>query len=103
MTTIVVLVELKEGVGPEDYERWVLEEYAPAARRLPSVSDWRNHRVTGGLLGSDAAPPYRYVVTLEVEDPRGLGRDMSGGKMQRLLGELHEYAEVTQLVADRFA
>ena len=102
MTTMVVLVQLKEGVEPEDYERWVLERYAPEVRGLPSVSDWRNHRVTG-LLGSDAAPPYRYVVTLEVEDLGGLGRDMSGEEMQRLLGELHEYADATQLLSERFA
>lgn len=102
MATMVVLVRLKEGVSPEEYERWVREDYAPAARGLPSVSDWRNHRVTG-LLGSDAAPPYRYIVTLEVEDPEGLGRDMSSEEMTRLLGELHGYAEVTQLVSERFA
>ena len=102
MPTMVVLVELIEGVEPKDYERWVLESYAPAVRGLPSVSDWRNHRVTG-LLGSDAAPPYRYVVTLEVEDPESLGRDMSGEEMRRLLGELHEYAGVTQLMTEKFA
>ena len=102
MTTMVVLVTLKEGVSPEDYERWVLEDYAPVARGLPSISDWRNHRVTGSL-GSGAAPPYRYVVTLEVEDPEGLGRDMSGEEMRRLLGELHDYADATQLIAERFA
>ena len=97
-----MLVELKEGVGPEDYERWVLEDYAPAARELPSVSDWRNHRVTG-LLGADDATPVRYVVTLEVGGLESLGRDMSGAEMRRLLGELHEYADVTQLMAERFA
>ena len=102
MPTMIVLVELKENVEPADYERWVLESYAPAVRELPSVSDWRNHRVTG-LLGSDAEPPYGYVVTLEVEDLEGLGRDMSGGEMRRLLSELHEYAEVTQLMSERFA
>jgi hypothetical protein len=30
--TMVVLVDLKPGVSPEDYERWVIESYAPAAR-----------------------------------------------------------------------
>ena len=76
MPTMIVLVDLKEGVAPEAYERWVLESYAPAVRELPSVSDWRNHRVTG-LLVSDAEPPYRYVVTLELDrDPpqEGSGR-----------------------------
>jgi hypothetical protein len=98
--TMIVLVNLKEGVDPEDYERWVVESYAPAASGLPSVEDWRNYRVAG-LLGSDAAPPYRYVVTLEVRGLEQLGRDMSGEEMQRLLSELHGFAEVTQLMTER--
>ena len=102
MTTMIVLVNLKEGVSPEDYERWVRDSYAPVARNLPSISDWRNHRVDV-LLGSDATPPYRYVVTLEVEDMEKLGRDMAGEEMQRLLVELGHFAEVTQLVGKRFA
>ena len=102
MQTMIVLVNLKEGVSPEDYERWVSRSYAPAARELTSVSDWRNHRV-GGLLGSDAEPPYRYVVTTEFSDLGQLADDVGGEEMQALLAELHEYAEVTQLVSERFA
>ena len=102
MPTMIVLVNLKEGVSPEDYERWVARSYAPAARELPSVGDWRNHRVSG-LLGSDADPPYRYVVTTEFSDLEQLGEDVGGEEMRRLLSELREYADVTQLVAERFA
>ena len=102
MTTMIVLVSLRESVNPEDYERWILESYAPVVRELPSVQDWRDYRVNG-LLGSDAAPPYRYVVTLEVGDLDQLGRDMAGEEMQGLLSELHRFAEVTQLMSERFA
>ena len=102
MATMIVLVNLKEGVSPEDYERWILESYAPAVKSLPSVEDWRDYRVNG-LLGSDAAPPYRYVVTLEVSDPGLLGEDVRGEEMQRLISELHELAEITQIMAERFA
>lgn len=101
MPTMIVLVNLKEGVSPENYERWILESYAPAVRKLPSVEDWRNHRV-GGLLGTDAPPPYRYVVTLGVNDLEQLGRDMADEEMGRLLSELHGFAETTPLMADRF-
>jgi hypothetical protein len=100
--SMIVLVDLKEGVDPEDYERWVLESYAPAVRELPSVEDWRDYRATG-LLGSDAAPPYRYVVTLNIRDLDQLGRDVTNEGMQRLLSELHDLAEVTQIMAERFA
>jgi hypothetical protein len=102
MPAMIVLINLKDGVSPEDYERWVLESYAPAVKSLPSVEDWRDYRASG-LLGSDAAPPYRYVVTLEVGDVEQLGRDMQGEEMQRLFSELHELAEVTQIMAERFA
>ena len=102
MPTMIVLVNLKEGVSPEDYERWILESYAPAVRSLPSVEGWRDYRVSG-LLGSDAAPPYRYVVTLEVNDMEQLGQDMASEEMQRLFSELHDLADITQMMAERFA
>ena len=101
MQTMIVLVNLKEGVSREDYERWILDSYAPAVKGLPSVEDWRDYRASG-LLGSDATPPYRYVVALEINDMEQLGRDMEGEEMQRLLSELHELAEVTQIMAERF-
>ena len=102
MPTMIVLANLKDGVDFEDYERWILESYAPAVRDLPSVEDWRDYRVSG-LLGSDAAPPYQYVVTLKVNDMEQLGHDMAGEEMQRLFLELRDLAEVTQIMAQRFA
>jgi hypothetical protein len=102
MSTMIVLVNLKEGVSPEEYERWILESYAPAAKALPSVEDWRDYRVNG-LLDLSAGAPYQYVVTLEIKDPEQLRRDMASEKMQRLFSELHEPAETTQLMSNRFA
>jgi DNA-binding Lrp family transcriptional regulator len=99
---MIVLVNLKDGVDPEDYERWILDSYAPAVRDLPSVEDWRDYRVSG-LLGSGAAPPYQYVVTLDVNDMEQIGRDMAGEEMQRLFSELHDLADITQIMAERFA
>jgi hypothetical protein len=46
---------VKEGVSPEEYGRWIVESYAPAAKALPSVEDWRDSRV-GGPLGSRTHP-----------------------------------------------
>jgi hypothetical protein len=101
MPTMVVLVNLKEGVSPEDYERWILESYAPAAKALPSVQDWRDYRVSR-LLGWDAAPPYQYVVTVEINDLEQLQRDMASEDMQGFLPELHRFACITQLMTERF-
>ncbi len=98
---MVVLVNLKEGVSPEDYERPTRESYAPAVKALPSVRDWRAYRVSGPLA-SDDVPPYRYVVTVDIDDLTQLGRDMAGEEMRGLLSELHRSAGVVQLMSERF-
>lgn len=50
MTTMVVLVNLKEGVSPEDDERPTRESYAPAVKAFPRFE-------TGGLTGWTACSP----------------------------------------------
>ena len=93
---------VKEGVSPEEYERWIVESYAPAAKALPSVEDWRDYRVAG-LLGSVAHPPYQYVVTLEIKDPKQLRQNIASQEMQRHFYQLYRSAQITQLISDRFA
>ena len=95
MPTMIILVDLKDGVKPEDYERWISESYRPTVMSLPSVDDWRGYRVGGD-------PPFRYVVTVEVNDAEQLVKDAGTEEMQRLLSELGGYAEVTQMMAERF-
>ena len=65
------------------------------------MRDWRNYRV-GGLLASDGASAYQYVVTLDINDLEQLGRDMAREEMQSLMSKLHRFAEVTQLMSERF-
>ena len=98
---MIVLVNLKEGVVPEAYERWLDERYVPAVLGLPSVDEWRGHRV-GGLAGTAGDPPYQYIVAVEINDPGQLGKDMESEQVQTLLGELGRYAEVTQIMTERF-
>jgi hypothetical protein len=98
---MIVLVDLKEGVNPEEYESWLQERYVPAILDLASVDEWRGYRV-GGLPESDGDPPYQYVVTVGINDLEQLGKDMESERVQRLLGELGRYAEVTQLMTERF-
>ena len=101
MPTMIVLVNLKAGVAPEEYERWLEERYVPAILELPSVDEWRGHRV-GGLVEAEGKPPYDYVVTVEINGLEQLGKDMESEKVQTLLRELGRYAEVTQLMTERF-
>ena len=98
---MIVLVNLQDGVAPEEYERWLAERYVPAILELPSVDEWRGYRV-GGLAGTGREPPYRYVVVVEINDMEQLGKDMEGEQVQALLGDLGRYAEVTQLMTERF-
>jgi hypothetical protein len=99
--TMIVLVNLREGVAPGEYERWLDERYVPAVLGLPSVDEWRGHRV-GGLAEAGGEPPYEYVVTVEVNDLNQLGKDMESEQVQTLLAELGRYAEVTQLMTERY-
>jgi hypothetical protein len=99
--TMIVLVNLKEDVAAEEYERWLAERYVPAVLGLPSVDEWRGYRVSG-LPESGGDPPYKYVVSVEIVDPEQLGRDINSEQMQRLLEELGQYADVTQLLTERF-
>ena len=101
MPTMIVLVDLKEDVAPEEYERWLQDRYVPAILGLASVDEWRGYRVSG-LPESGGDAPYRYVVSVEINDPGQLGKDMESEQVQRLLGELGQYADVTQLMTERF-
>jgi REDY-like protein HapK len=99
--TMIVLVNLKEDVAPEDYEHWLQDRYVPAILDLASVDEWRGYRV-GGLPESGGDAPYLYVVSVEITDLEQLSRDMESEQVQRLLSELSRYADVTQLMTERF-
>jgi hypothetical protein len=99
--TMIVLVNLKEDVAPEEYERWLQDRYVPAILDLASVDEWRGYRV-GGLPESGSDALYRYVVSVEINDLEQLGKDLESERVQRLLGELGRYADVTQLMTERF-
>jgi REDY-like protein HapK len=98
---MIVLVNLKEDVAPEDYEHWLQDRYVPAILDLASVDEWRGYRV-GGLPESGGDAPYLYVVSVEINDLEQLSRDMESEQVQRLLSELGRYADVTQLMTERF-
>ncbi len=96
---MIVLVNLKRGVSPEEYERWIEKRYLPAILDLPSVDEWRGYRVST----SGGGPPHDYAVSVEINDLEQLGRDMESEQVHRLLGELGRYAALTQLMTERFA
>ena len=103
MATIFGLFDLKDGVDPEEYERWARMRYGPVVRDMPSIDHWQALRASG-TFGANAAPPYRYFLVIEVNDLEGVGRDLTDDRMQTLLAELHEFADPpTLVVTERFA
>lgn len=91
-TTIVVLFNLKPGVNEADYEAWARSTDLPIVNGLKSVDGFRVFKATG-LLGGDAAPPYRYVEILTVNDMGRLGADIGTETMQRVAGEFRQFAD----------
>ena len=89
---IVVLFNLLPGIDPDVYERWARDTDIPGVRALGSVADFQVYRATG-LLGSDAAPPYRYVEIIDVPDMAGFGADLADEAVQRVAAEFQRFAD----------
>ena len=70
-------------------------EAPPFSRRLA--------RLQGSWSARVAHPPYQYVVTLEIKDPKQLQQNIASEEMQRHFYQLYQLTEITQLISDRFA
>ena len=99
----VVLTDIRMPPGDED-------EGIQAAERLRTT-----HPETAVVLLSQFSDPEyalalfeegsarrAYLLKERVNDLEQLGKDMEGEQVQALLGELGRYAEVTQLMTERF-
>lgn len=89
---IIVLFNLKPGVGASDFEDWAKARDLPVIGALPSVDEFQIYRTTG-LIGSDGAPPYGYVEVIDVPDMEGFDKDMATAAVQEVLGEFDGFAE----------
>lgn len=103
MATLIVLFNLKEGQSPEEYERWARDVDVPTVSDLDSVNSFRAYRAQG-LLGSDAASPYRYVEVIQVADMNALGKDIATEPMQKIAQAFQQMADnPTFIVCEQFA
>lgn len=99
--TMIVLLTLKDGVDPDEYERWARETDGPTVTGFPSVDDWRLYRAER-LIGSDAQPGFAYVEVVEVNDVDQLGRDVAGPQAQEMTRQLARFAHPpTFVLTDR--
>ena len=92
MTRIVVLFNLKADASVAEYEAWAKATDLPTVKALASVGDFTVHRTTG-LLGTDAAPPYRYVEIIDVDDMQTFGEEVGGDAMQKVAAEFQAFAD----------
>ena len=92
MANVIVLFNLKDGVGPSEYEDWAKASDLPTVRGLDSVADFSVHRASG-LLGSDEAPPYQYIEIIDVSDMARFGEEVASETVQKLASEFHGFAD----------
>lgn len=102
-TTLIVLFNLKKGVSEAEYEQFAREIDVPTVERLTSVNHFQVFR-SAGILGSEAAPPYRYVEVIEVNDLDGLFGELGSETMQRVAAQFQAFADnPIFMLSDKFA
>lgn len=89
---IIVLFNLKPGTDAAAYEEWARNRDLPNVRALTSIDDFEIFRTTG-LLGSDAAAPYRYIEIIDVNDMDDFGKQVGSETMQKVAGEFQAFAD----------
>ena len=75
MPTMILRVNLKKGVSPEEYEPLDPRALRPGGEDPPFSR--RLARLQGGWSARVAHPPYQYVVTLEIKDPKQLRQNIA--------------------------
>ncbi len=102
MTTnrIIAVFTLKPGVAVEDYEAWARTVDLPTVNALPSIKRFEVFKAKA-LLGSDAAPPYHYIETLDVDDMTEFGADVATPAMRAIAGHFQAIADVTFILTER--
>jgi hypothetical protein len=91
-TSLIMLSRLREGADRAEYERWAAEVDREAVLALPSIEEWRLHRVQR-TLGDDAEPPCEYVEVSVVNDVGQLERDLTSDAASKLTAELLRFCE----------
>jgi len=92
MPKILVLFNLKSGVHAAEYEAWATTADVPTVKSLQSVADFQVLRAAS-VLGSDAAPPYKYFEIIDVEDMQQFFADISTDAVQKGAAKFAEYAD----------
>ncbi|MCU0426353.1 MAG: REDY-like protein HapK [Candidatus Kapabacteria bacterium] len=92
MPKIIVLFNLKDGVNAGEYESWAKTADIPTVKSLGSVSDFQVLK-SASILGSDAAPPYKYFEIIDVNNMEKFFADISADAVQKGAAQFAQYAE----------
>jgi hypothetical protein len=74
---VFFLNRLRDGVAPEDYERWIREVDYPFARGLESIRSYIVTRLEGTLDGEPS--PYGYLEVVEITDIAAYRAELGSG------------------------
>ena len=91
-TKIVALFNLKPDISVADYEAWATQTDIPTVNGLGSVDEFAVFKSVG-LLGSEDAPPYKYIEIIDVNDMDGFGADVGTDAMQAVAAEFQAMAD----------
>jgi len=98
---LIVGLNLKEGVAPEDYERFAREVDKPTCEReIPSITEWHVHR-TEPLPGSDDKPLYDYVEVLQISSLEQLTKDLESEIVAELGAQLVDLVDEPVLLPSK--
>lgn len=76
MPVVFFLLKLKAGVAPHEYETWVRDVDYPTARSLPSIVDYRNHRLEAPLEDGGEVE-WDYLERVQISDLDAYRRDLA--------------------------
>jgi len=84
-----VLTTLKNGIQPEEYERWLREYDYRVAKTFPSIISYRTHRIEGPINGAEQAG-WQYIERIEVRDKDQYVKDLTSPAGQELIRQLYD-------------
>jgi hypothetical protein len=98
MAYLLLRYNLKDGVSPADFEKWVKETDQPTMRSLKSVKAFDTWRATGLLMG-EGAPSQSYFEIFEISDFDAFtSQDMPGDAVQAIMGQFMGFADNPEFV-----
>ncbi len=93
MPVVFWFSRLQPGVNPADYEQWVREVDYVRAREIPSLVNYRVHRINGPCLG-ETNLDYDYIEVAEITSLDDYRRDIEHHPAARLIGaEIGSYVQ----------